>query len=80
MFNISVFLQRKLAYDYDQMRFTILEEIKSTLPKSSFYNQYSQIKPNAGLLMRGKNRSTRGKTSHSSVENQQTQSTYDSHN
>ena len=43
MFNISM---RKLAYEYDQMRFTILEEIKSTLPKSLFYNQYSQIKSN----------------------------------
>ena len=29
------------------------------------------------FLMRGENRSTRGKTSHSRVENQQTQSTYD---
>ena len=35
-----IFLQRKLAYEYDQMRFTILEEIKSTLPKSLFYNYY----------------------------------------
>ena len=35
---------RKLAYEYDQMRFTILEEIKSTLPKSLFDNYYSQIK------------------------------------
>ena len=41
MFIIS---QRKLAYEYDQMHFTILEEIKSALPKSLFYNQYSQIK------------------------------------
>ena len=29
------------------------------------------------FLVRGENRSTRGKTSHSRVENQQTQSTYD---
>ena len=29
------------------------------------------------FLMRGENRSTRGKTSHSRVENQETQSTYD---
>ena len=28
------------------MHFTILEEIKSTLPKSLFYNHYSQIKSN----------------------------------
>jgi len=33
-----------VAYEYDQMRFTILEEIKSTLPKSLFHNYYSQIK------------------------------------
>ena len=32
------------------MRFAILEEIKSTLPKSLFYNQYSQIKSNAGFF------------------------------
>ena len=36
------------------MRFTILEEIKSTLPKSLFYNQYSQIKSNAGFWWEGK--------------------------
>ena len=30
--------------NYDQMCFTILEEIKSTLPKSLFYKYYSQIK------------------------------------
>ena len=35
-----------MAYEYDQMRFTILEEIKSTFPKSLFYNYYSQIKSN----------------------------------
>ena len=35
-----IFLWRKLAYEYDQMRLTILEEIKSTLPKSLFYNYY----------------------------------------
>ena len=29
-----IILQRKLAYEYDQMHFTILEEMKSTLPKS----------------------------------------------
>ena len=52
------------------MRFTTLEEIKSTLPKSLFYNYYSQIK--CWFLMRGENRSTRGKTSHV-----QTHSTYD---
>ena len=28
------------------MRFTIVEEIKSTLPKPLFYNYYSQIKSN----------------------------------
>ena len=62
------------------MRFTILAEIKSTLPKSLFYNHYSQIKSNqikCWFLMRGENRSTRGKTSHGRVEDQQTQSTYD---
>ena len=32
------------------MRFTILEEIKSTLPKSLFYNYYSQIKSNQMLV------------------------------
>ena len=38
------------------------------------HNSY-QIK--CWFLMSGENRSTRGKTSHSRVENQQTQSTYD---
>ena len=60
------------------MRFTILEEIKSTLPKSLFYDHYSQIKSNqikCWFLMREENRSTRGRTSHGRVENQQTQST-----
>ena len=63
------------------MRFTILEEIKSTLPKSLFYNyiipqiKSSQIK--CWFLMREENWSTQGKTSQSRVENQQTQSTYD---
>ena len=37
----------------------------------------NQIKSSVGFLMRGENRSTRGKTSHGRVENQQTQSTYD---
>ena len=38
------------------MRFTILEEIKSTVPKSLFYNYYSQIKSNQMLVFdeRGK--------------------------
>ena len=36
----TMFYKNKLAYEYDQMRFTILEEIKSTLPKSLFYNYY----------------------------------------
>ena len=38
------------------MRFTILDEIKSTLPKSLFYNYYSQIKSNQMLVFdeRGK--------------------------
>ena len=57
-----------------KMRFTILEEIKSTLPKSLFCNNYSQIKSNVGFLMRGEDRITRGKTSHGRVENQQSQS------
>ena len=33
----------------NQMRFTILEEIKSTLPKSLFYNHFSQIKSNVAF-------------------------------
>jgi len=44
----------------------------------SFYKS-DQIKSNqikCWFLVRGENRSTRGKTSHSRVENQQTQSTY----
>ena len=32
------------------MRFTILEEMKSTLPKSLFCNYYSQIKSNQKLV------------------------------
>ena len=38
------------------MRFTVLEEIKSTLPKSLFYDYYSQIKSNQMLVFdeRGK--------------------------
>ena len=38
------------------MRCTVLEEIKSTLPKSLFYNHYSQIKSNQMLVFyeRGK--------------------------
>jgi len=59
-----MFLWRKLAYEYDQIRFTILEEIKSTPPKSLFYNYYSQIKSiqiKRWFLMREENRSTRGK-------------------
>ena len=38
------------------MRLTILEEIKSTLPKSIFYNYYSQTKSNQMLVFdeRGK--------------------------
>ena len=38
------------------MHFTILKEIKSTLPKSLFYNYYSQIKSNQMLVFdeRGK--------------------------
>ena len=38
------------------MRFTILEDIKSTLPKSLFYNYYSQIKSTQMLVFdeRGK--------------------------
>ena len=51
------------------MRFTILEEIKSTLSESVFYKYYSQIKSNVGFLMRGENRSTRRKTSHGRVTN-----------
>ena len=63
---------RKLAYEHDQMRFTILEEIKSTILQLLFTNQIK-----CWFLMRGENRSTRGKTSHDRVEDQQTQPTYD---
>ena len=48
---------------------------------SSFHNGHpNQMKSNqikCWFLVRGENRSTRGKTSHSRVENQQTQPTYD---
>ena len=58
------------------MRFTILGEINGD--QIIIYNNYSQIKSNQMLVfMRGENRSTRGKTSHSRVENQQNQPTYD---
>ena len=50
--------------------------IQITNLQLSFYKSH-QIKSNVGFLVRGENRSTRGKTSHSRVENQQTQSTYD---
>ena len=52
-------------------------EIKSTLFKSLIYNRLSTNQIKCWFLVRGENRSTRGKTSHSRVENQQTQSTYD---
>ena len=48
--------------------------IEITNLQASFYKS-DQIK--CWFLVRGENRSTRGKTSHSRVENQQTQSTYD---
>ena len=60
------------------MRFTILEEIRSTFPNHDFtiiIHKSNQIK--CWFSMRGENRSTRGKTSHDRVEDQQTQSTYD---
>ena len=60
-----------------QMRFTIQEEIKSTLPKSLFLQSLFTNQIKCWFLMRGENRRSRGKTSHSRVENQQTQSTYD---
>ena len=60
-----------------QMRFTILEEIKSTLPKSLLLQSLFTNQIRCWFLMRGENRSTRGKTSHSRGEYQQTQSTYD---
>ena len=41
----------------------------------AIYNYFLQIE--CWFLVRGENRSTRGKTSHSRVENQQTQSTFD---
>ena len=53
--------------------------IQITNLQPSFYKS-DQIKSNqikCWFLVRGENRSTRGKTSHSRVENQQTQSTYD---
>ena len=46
----------------------------------AIYKCFLQIKSNqikCWFLVRGENRSTRGKTSHSRVENQQTQSTFD---
>ena len=58
MFNISI---AQISIEYDQMRFIILEEIKSTLPKSLFYNQYSQIQSNAGFWWEGKTRVPGGK-------------------
>ena len=62
------------------MRFTILEESISTLPKSLFYNYYSQIKwiqikSNVGFSWEGKTGVPR-ENSHGRVENQQTQSTW----
>ena len=57
------------------MRFTILEEINVAqiiILQSLFTNQIK-----CWLLMKGENQSTREKTSHRGVENQQTQSTYD---
>ena len=41
-----------------------------------FKLKLNQIKSNVGFLWRGENQSTRGKTSHSRKENQQTQPTY----
>ena len=51
-----MFLWRKLACEYDQTRFTVLEVIKSTLPKSLVYNYCSQIKSNVGFWWEGKTR------------------------
>ena len=56
------------------MRFTIPEEIKSTLPKSLFYNYYSQIKSNQMLVFdeRGKPEYPGKNLSWQSLEDQQT--------
>ena len=51
-----------------------INNIQITNLQPSFYKS-DQIK--CWFLVRGENWSTRGKTSHSRVENQQTQSTYD---
>ena len=58
-------------------RFTILIERKLNQHYSNhqFYNRLSTNQIKCWFLVRGENRSTRGKTSHSRVENQQTQST-----
>ena len=65
--------------NYDQMRFTILEEINSTLPKSLFSNNYystNQIKSNhVGFDERGKTRVPGEKLPPCRVEKQQTRST-----
>ena len=52
MFNISI--AQIIAYEYDQMHFTILEEIKSTSPKSLFYNYLPKIKSNVGFWWEGR--------------------------
>ena len=53
LFNIFI---AQLACEYDQMCLTIPEEIESAMPKSLFYNYYSQIKSNQMLVFdeRGK--------------------------
>ena len=57
----------------------VLNMIKCTYYFAIIIHKSNQIKSNVKFwfLMRGENRSTRGKTSHGRVEHQQTQSTYD---
>ena len=59
------------------MRFTILQEINiaQITILQLLINKSNEAK--CWFLMRGENRSTRGKTPQSRVENQQTQPTYD---
>ena len=55
----------------------ILEEIKSTLPKSLFYNYYSTNQIKSKSFCRERKTGVPGEKPHRRVENQQTRSTYD---
>ena len=59
------------------MRFTIPRGNQINIAQIIILQSVFTNKIKCWFLMRGENRSTRGKTSHSRVENQQTQSTYD---